>query len=150
MRSEDWGQLHTFWVLIPHSSFLIPHSTVHSPQSSVFMAFETKKIHKNPQKLKKSSLAANQLTTPCATLIPDIILPPHSTGPNIPVPLILIGKIGAVIKIEGSLEEAGCIIASPEKRPGASQQLSKTSWCCCTRRATGPEHCQWGRLVQPG
>ena len=55
-----------------------------------------------------------------------------------------------MIKIEGSLEEAGCIIASPERRLGASQQLSKTSWCCCTRRATGPEHCQWGRLVQPG
>ena len=62
-------------LLGPHSSFLIPHSpfhspqsTLHSPQSSVFMAFETKKILKNPQKLKKSSLAANQLTTPCATL----------------------------------------------------------------------------------
>ena len=37
------------------------------------MAFVTKKILKNPQKLKKSSLAANQLTTPCATLPRDSI-----------------------------------------------------------------------------
>ena len=80
--------------------------------------------------------------------ISDIIPPSIPLPPNIWVPLIR--KMSAVIKIEGSLEEAGCIIASPEKRLGASQQLSKTSWCCCTRRATGPEHCQWGRLVQPG
>ena len=39
------------------------------------MAFETKKILKNPQKLKKkkSSLAANQLTTTCATLVGVVV-----------------------------------------------------------------------------
>ena len=74
--------------LIPHSSFLIPQSPFHSPQSSVHSPQST--VHsprssvlspqssvlslynlwnqKNPQKLTKSSLAANQLTTTCATL----------------------------------------------------------------------------------
>ena len=76
LRIEEWGVRtgDSFTpsgssFLIPHSPFHSPQSTLHSPQSSVFMAFETKKILKNPQKLKKSSLAANQLTTTCATLL---------------------------------------------------------------------------------
>ena len=53
LRSEDWGLTTASHLLGPHSSFLSLYSLWNQ---------------KNPQKLKKSSLAANQLTTTCATL----------------------------------------------------------------------------------
>ena len=70
LRIEEWGLGTASHLLGPPSSWLIAHTSSLIPQSSVLSLYSlwNQKILKNPQKLKKSSLAANQLTTPCATL----------------------------------------------------------------------------------